>query len=95
MLISQACGDSSFTDMVRTGVINSVDNLAIEFVETEYRPPVIESSLHPPHPSRTLLRGRRGHRESQDTEMQNLTASTSDEESMYSVALSSDDSSNV
>lgn len=90
MLISKACGDSSFKQTMRNGVINCEDNMGIDYIEAEYCPhSVIKKATNIPsrrefqeRVGRTRLRREKA---SRDIEMQRLTRYTS-EGSMYSVA---------
>ena len=83
----QACGPSSFTNLIRSSVIDNSDGMAIDFVETEYRPQGMRPSYLASSyqlPVQKLRRERR----SQDTELRDLTAGSTAASSMYSVELS-------
>ncbi|KAM5353325.1 hypothetical protein ACJZ2D_016774 [Fusarium nematophilum] len=92
MLVT-ACGNPDFTSKVRQGTIDSIGDMGITFVETEFRPfgettaPSNEAFKHEDLQQeakevRTLRKGKR----SQDIEMQSLVARNSDGCS-YSVQL--------
>lgn len=83
ILILKACGDSSFMQGIRKGVVSCHDNLGIDYIEAEYCPRTTFKNNGAQEKGGKIRR--RKDTVSSDIEMQNLAHRTS-EESMYSVA---------
>lgn len=100
MLTVAASGNRSFCNIIRKGAIQSMEDSAVTFAETEYRPRRIGSddikAKSPSVEAQPQVRGRLKRKISiQETELQDVTAQLSGERACSAVASRSVYSENV